>query len=51
MGTDIKPNYGPEKKGDVKHSLADITKAREILKYEVLIDFDEGLRKTVEWFG
>jgi nucleoside-diphosphate-sugar epimerase len=51
IGTDIKPNYGPDKKGDVKHSLADITKAKEILKYEVLIDFDEGLKKTVEWFG
>lgn len=49
IGTDIEPIYGPEKKGDVKHSLADITKAREILKYEILINFDEGLKKTVEW--
>jgi len=50
IGTNIEPLHGPDKKGDVKHSLADITKAREILKYEVQIDFDEGLKKTVEWF-
>ena len=50
IGTNLEPLHGPDKKGDVKHSLADITKAREILKYEVQVDFDEGLKKTVEWF-
>ena len=50
LGTNLEPLHGPDKKGDVKHSLADITKAREILGYEVQIDFDEGLKKTVEWF-
>lgn len=51
VGTDIPPIYGPEKIGDVKYSLADITKAKKILGFEPEIDFDEGLRRTVEWFG
>ena len=51
MGLDIEPIHGPEKKGDVKHSLADISKAKELLKYDVLVDFDEGLKKTVEWYA
>ena len=51
IGTNISPSHGPDKIGDVKHSLADVSKAREILSYEPEIDFDEGLEKTVEWFG
>jgi len=51
IGTDIPPSHGPDKIGDIKHSLADISKAREILNYEPEIDFDEGLEKTVEWFS
>jgi len=51
IGTDISPSHGPDKIGDIKHSLADISKAREILSYEPEIDFDKGLEKTVEWFG
>jgi nucleoside-diphosphate-sugar epimerase len=42
--------YGPERTGDVKHSLADITRARQCLHYEPLVDFEEGLRRTVEWY-
>ena len=38
------------KKGDVRHSLADITKARNFLSYNPSIDFQVGLRKTVKWF-
>lgn len=51
MGTDKKPAHGPEKIGDVKHSLADINKANSILGYTPKIDFGEGLKKTVEWFS
>ncbi len=51
MGIDIKPTYGPDKIGDVKHSLADIKKANDILAYTPKIEFSEGLKKTVEWFG
>ena len=43
------PN-GPERTGDVKHSLADITSAKSEFGYEPLIFFPEGLKKTVEWY-
>ncbi|MBI3475501.1 MAG: SDR family oxidoreductase [Acidobacteria bacterium] len=43
-------NYGPERGGDIKHSLADITLAQKHLGYKPLVNFEEGLRKTVEWY-
>jgi len=42
--------YGPERGGDIKHSLADISQAQKHLGYKPLIDFEEGLRRTVEWY-
>jgi UDP-glucose 4-epimerase len=42
--------YGPERGGDIKHSLADISKAETALGYKPLVDFKEGLRRTVEWY-
>lgn len=42
--------YAPERKGDIKHSLADISLAQGKLKYQPLVDFKEGLRRTVEWY-
>lgn len=50
LGTDIEPVFAPPRSGDVKHSLADITKARQTLGYEVTVDFHEGLRRTIEWY-
>lgn len=44
---DIKPIYGDARKGDVKHSLADIELAKELLGYEVKVTFEEGLKKTI----
>jgi nucleoside-diphosphate-sugar epimerase len=44
------PKHGPDREGDVKHSLADISKAEEGLGYRPLVDFEEGLRRTVEWY-
>jgi nucleoside-diphosphate-sugar epimerase len=44
------PKYGPERKGDVKHSLADISRAKTTLGYEPSVDFEEGLRRTVAWY-
>ena len=44
------PKYGPERGGDVKHSLADISKAEVSLGYKPNVDFEEGLRRTVEWY-
>ncbi len=46
----LEPEFGPASPGDVKHSLADIRKAKKILKYSVKVDFDEGLRRTIHWF-
>ena len=49
-GVDLKPVFGPERKGDVKHSLADISKARDLLGYEIKIPVEEGLKKTFAWY-
>lgn len=46
----IKPTYNPERAGDVKHSLADITKAKKLISYEPIVSFDEGLEKTIEFY-
>jgi nucleoside-diphosphate-sugar epimerase len=42
--------YGPERSGDVKHSLADLSRTEKALGYKPLVSFEEGLRKTVEWY-
>jgi len=44
------PNYGPERSGDIKHSLADISEARRRLGYSAAASFAEGLGRTVEWY-
>lgn len=49
-GSDLQPVYGPERKGDVKHSLADISRARRMLGYEPSISVEQGLRITFEWY-
>jgi UDP-glucose 4-epimerase len=42
--------YEAERAGDIKHSLADISRAQQHLGYAPAIDFEEGLRRTVEWY-
>ena len=42
--------YAPERGGDIKHSLADISQAQKHLGYKVLVNFEDGLRRTVEWY-
>jgi nucleoside-diphosphate-sugar epimerase len=42
--------YGPEREGDIKHSLADISQAERHLGYKVLVNFEDGLRRTVDWY-
>ncbi|HKF05204.1 MAG TPA: SDR family oxidoreductase [Candidatus Sulfotelmatobacter sp.] len=44
------PKYGPERGGDIKHSLADISRIEAALGYKPIVDFEEGLRRTVEWY-
>jgi UDP-N-acetylglucosamine/UDP-N-acetyl-alpha-D-glucosaminouronate 4-epimerase len=43
-------NYGPERAGDVKHSLADMSRATKHLSYTPKVDFEEGLRRTIDWY-
>ena len=49
LGTSAAPVFGPPREGDVQHSQADITKARQLLGFEARISFEEGLRRTVVW--
>jgi UDP-N-acetylglucosamine/UDP-N-acetylgalactosamine 4-epimerase len=49
-GSDLAPKYGPERAGDVRHSLADISKARTLLGYNPKISVREGLKTTFEWY-
>jgi UDP-N-acetylglucosamine/UDP-N-acetylgalactosamine 4-epimerase len=49
-GSDLAPRYGEERKGDVKHSLADISKARTLLGYEPGVSIKEGLKIAFEWY-
>jgi len=49
-GNDIAPIYTDPRRGDIKHSMADITKAREKLGYNPLVSFEEGLRRAIEWY-
>src|SRR5246127_4936054 len=41
--------YGPEREGDIKHSLADISRAEKAFNYKPAIPFEEGLKHTVDW--
>ncbi|MCL5269008.1 MAG: SDR family oxidoreductase [bacterium] len=50
LGKSIEPVFAPARVGDVRHSLADITLARELLDFEVAIDFEAGMRRTIEWY-
>lgn len=46
----IEPNFGPERAGDIKHSNADITKAKELLGYSPDYSFDLGIKEAIEWY-
>ena len=50
LGTDLKPVYADPRAGDVKHSLADISVAGELLGYEPRVHFADGLRQTLDWY-
>jgi UDP-glucose 4-epimerase len=50
IGANAEPEHGPARDGDVRDSQADITLAREVLGYTPLVEFEEGLRRTVEWY-
>jgi nucleoside-diphosphate-sugar epimerase len=50
LGKSIKPILGPVRAGDVFRTLADISKIKKLLGYRPAVNFEEGLRKTIEWF-
>ena len=50
LGSDLAPIHTAERPGDILHSQAEITKARELLGYVPAVDFAEGLRRTVDWY-
>jgi UDP-glucose 4-epimerase len=51
LGTDFEPAHAAPRAGDVRHSQADITRARQDLGYEPTVSFREGLRLTVAHLG
>jgi len=48
--TNVIAEYREPRVGDVRHSLADITMARELLGYESKVDLREGLKRTLDWW-
>ncbi len=51
LGADIKPIFDKPRKGDVKHSLADINLAKDTIGYKPMVGFEEGLKSTIDWFS
>src|SRR5688572_28424699 len=49
-GNDLAPFYGPDRPGDVRHSLADISKAKRLLGYDPQVGIREGLKVAFEWY-
>jgi UDP-N-acetylglucosamine/UDP-N-acetyl-alpha-D-glucosaminouronate 4-epimerase len=50
-GKDIAPIYAESRAGDIKHSQAEISRAKELLGYQPKVTFEEGLRRTIDWYA
>lgn len=50
LGKEIEPIFGPDRKGDIKHSNADISKARRLLGYDPSYNFETGLMEAIDWY-
>ena len=50
MGVRVEPEYQDERPGDVKHSLADVSLAREKIGYEPKVYFEDGLARAIGWY-
>ncbi len=50
VGSAIEPIYADPRPGDVKHSLADISLAEELIGYKPVVEFRDGLRKAIDWY-
>ena len=50
LGKNIEPNFGPDRAGDIKHSNADISKAKKLLGYDPDYDFEKGIALAIDWY-
>lgn len=50
LGLDVEPNFGPDRAGDIKHSNADISKAKRLLGYSPDWSFERGIEAAIEWY-
>ena len=50
LDVEVEIDFTEPRPGDVRHSLADISKARELLGYEPVVSTEEGLRRAVAWY-
>ena len=50
LGVKVEPNFGPDRVGDIKHSNANIQKARDLLGYDPDWDFQRGIAAAIEWY-
>ncbi|MEE5989280.1 MAG: SDR family oxidoreductase [Lachnospiraceae bacterium] len=50
LGIDVEPKFGPDRAGDIKHSNADISKAREKLGYDPDWSFEKGIKEAIDWY-
>ncbi len=50
LGQNVEPNFGPDRAGDIKHSNADISKARRLLGYDPDWSFERGIQAAIEWY-
>ena len=50
LDVETEPQYGPDRPGDIKHSNADISKAREMLGYDPDWSFERGIKEAIEWY-
>ena len=50
LGVNIEQNFGPDRKGDIKHSNADISKARKLLGYDPDYSFEDGIQLAIDWY-
>ncbi len=50
LDKEIEPEFGPDRPGDIKHSNADISKARELLGYDPEYSFEDGIRLAIDWY-
>ena len=50
LGVNMEPNFGPDRAGDIKHSNADISKAKSMLGYDPDWSFERGIKAAIEWY-